>query len=858
MNDFIQPRQDPRLRPYLKDVQDWHGYVRFLGLPTLQDHPDTPMHELFVPPLLSKIFISADSQINHWPQSAPVLATLREVRRLVVLGDPGSGKSTLINWLAWLLVSGVEERVPDWLQHCIPLPFVLREMELAQIASFDDLLESFLKRPVAARLKGQKDLLMELLSAGRVLVLADGLDEVSNQQRETLRNALWDGLDQYPESFFLATSRIIGYEDCPIDVKKTFNGDVTKLTITFDGQEFTIPGSDVNDLEIGEKYTEIRYILPFEDDRIRAFSVNWYRLRSLKPTADSDAEQFIKALFQDETTQRLARNPQLLTLMALIFRVRAHLPDGRALLYGLIAEAYLESIDKARHIGGSAADAAPWREKQRWLARVGFELQYRRTSAELRQDGTQHEESPAPPHGGERELLAQREEVVGWLAKAMEESGYAADPGFVESYLDWVARRSGLLLPRGEGQFAFVHLSFQEYFAALYLTEYLADVDWVLAQREENSEWEGDRRVSAAHLRSWAKDIRWQETLVFCFESFAHQPKDAKRLAGWLFGEDYQDFVSAHQPTEMPFETPEQAPRAELLARILTNPHTGLKANERERIFEALWQYWEKAERRFSAYLQNTNPKALSRILATEEWAKRFWQHLLALNPTELNLNKSAINDLSFVSGLTKLSGLSLEQTAISDLLPLADLTGLQLLILNQTPVSDLSPLAGLTGLLYLSLSQTSVSDLSPLAGLTGLQSLSLSQTSVSDLSPLAGLTGLQSLFLGQTPVNNLSPLTGLTGLQYLSLNQTPVSELSPLARLTDLQSLFLGQTLVNNLSPLTGLTGLQDLSLNYTPVSDLSPLLNLPKLETLFLGGVSAPIPPALRQHGGLEIYGP
>ena len=58
------------------------------------------------------------------------------------------------------------------------------------------------------------------------------------------------------------------------------------------------------------------------------------------------------------------RIPNLLTFMALIHRVRAMLPDGRALLYNEIGEAYLETIDTFR---GLQEMDFPLHQKMRWL-----------------------------------------------------------------------------------------------------------------------------------------------------------------------------------------------------------------------------------------------------------------------------------------------------------------------------------------------------------------------------------------------------------------------------------------------------------------------------------------------------------
>ena len=74
----------------------------------------------------------------------------------------------------------------------------------------------------------------------------------------------------------------------------------------------------------------------------------------------------------------------------------------------------------------------------------------------------------------QQEILANENDVQIWLSKAMKLSGAENANDEARSVLDYFARRSGLLLPRGEGQFAFMHLSLQEYFAACYLEQHLA------------------------------------------------------------------------------------------------------------------------------------------------------------------------------------------------------------------------------------------------------------------------------------------------------------------------------------------------------------------------------------------------
>jgi predicted NACHT family NTPase len=59
--------------------------------------------------------------------------------------------------------------------------------------------------------------------------------------------------------------------------------------------------------------------------------------------------------------------PNLLTMMALIHRNRANLPNGKALLYEDIAQAYLKTIDEFRRI---TEHTESLQDIKRWLGEV--------------------------------------------------------------------------------------------------------------------------------------------------------------------------------------------------------------------------------------------------------------------------------------------------------------------------------------------------------------------------------------------------------------------------------------------------------------------------------------------------------
>ena len=689
---------NPTLRSYLSNVRDWHGYIRFLGLPDRRDHPDVIIDRLFVPPLLTDRYVSADDNPANWSAATETLMTALSIDKpMVILGDPGTGKSALVNYLVWLLSRPAENGLVARIGWHLPVPMILRDLRLDGVTDFNGLLQAFLKHAMSAPLRDDT-FLHETLAAGQAFILLDGIDEIGDiEARETLRLAVFDGFARYPRCRWLLTSRIVDYSEVPFDRHEGYNRDGN-----FDADGPIIDRMD--DLFIKRSRVaflpdvERRYIAPFDDPRIEAFARRWYEVREAAAVrAGEDAAHLVKAVHADDGILRLARIPHLLTMMALIHRIEATLPQERALLYDRIAEAYLESIDKYRGIYSGAADL-PF--KKRWLARVGFEMQRRRT---------------AQSEPGRSEVLVDAADVFGWVRAEMERHPLpGADTP--EKFLQFVKRRSGLLLPRGENRYAFIHLSFQEYFAAHTLKREVTTPTWIRTGKSAI----GFRSES---LPKWGRKTAWTETLVFLFEMLSSEEDWHDDLRDRVFGDNFSHLC----------DTRDSVSGLSILASRLVN-------YRRSRV---------TSSEIVDAICNRTNKERVHK----------------------LNLSMLQVSDVSPISRLTSLQYLSLNGTQISDLAPLARLTSLQHLSFDITQISDLTPLARLTSLQHLSLDGTPVTDVTPLAGLTSLQHLSLNWTQISDLTPLAHLTSLEHLSLGGTHISDLTPLAHLTSLEHLSLD---------------------------------------------------------------------------------------
>jgi internalin A len=802
--DFVDVWNCRPLLAYFRELSQWHGFIQFLGLGLHGEYQDVRTERLFVEPQLSPRLISPDEEETSWRRLESVWEALEKRRRLFILGDPGSGKSTLINWITGNLIGYGENPYRRALGSLVPFPFVLRDLVLSGVRSWDDLLAAFLEQPKAAALRTETALIEHLFRTGQAIALFDGFDEVGGgARRRAVADAIGSAMAAYPDSRFMMSSRIVGFDGSELfpDVwpkveKRKPSALQSPHPDFFSGEE----GDEILAFReaAAEELDLIRYLAPFSLEQVWSFCCNWYgTMESNSAQAEAKYHALTSAIIQEQRLQSIARVPNLLTMMALVHRNNGYLPDGRVELYHAITNAYLESIDRFRKFDPSNINYTLDQQKA-WLARVAWEAQQLR-DGQLQADQNNGEQ--------ERPVLIPYAVLSDLVAKAIRDDGVAVDPQVAaEEWLGHVARRSGLLIPKAEGLYAFTHLSFQEYFAAHHLRREIARIASLMF--EQPSQAGRIRKKFVVELRRYSEISGWHETLVLLFESLSG---DWAQWAEILLQEMYPRRDDAALQKE-------STQRLELLA-VLAMDSVIVLPRSRDALLASLWRVELAHQARLEKFWEKTvTYRVRIKLLSRSAWLGRSWDSLLSVagECNQLNLDGAPITNLSPLAGLASLRELHLDNTGLTDLSPLADLTSLQELYLDNTGGTDLSPLAGLASLRWLSLTNTGVTDLSPLAGLTSLEWLFLDNTGVTDLSPLAGLVSLRwlSLLSSNIGVTDLSPLAGLTSLEWLFLNNTGVTDLSPLASLASLRELHLDNTKVTDLSPLTNLKDLKILGI--------------------------------------------
>ncbi len=413
--------------------------------------------------------------------------------RLVVLGDPGSGKTTLLKYLALTFAQdfnspnvaqavSLREAQTDSLRYVqqrlglderrlpilLPLRDFARYLETAcpdNGADGPKLLLDYLRLYFTNQdLALPADFFETRLKAGACVALFDGVDEVASMTtRQRIARILEKFTLAYPQNRYVVTSRIVGY---------------------------------TAGARLGAEYATTT-VRDFTDEDIARFARHWnravesvlaggateYALRK----GEAEAEKLIQAIKGNARVHELAVNPLLLTVIALVQRYRAQLPDRRVELYEEALEVLLVQWDAVK--GLEEADIAV-------LQDLKLDAGDRRSLLEPIALWLMEQ------HAREIELDTLRRQL-GQPFQIMLKDERQANKA-VAGFIALIDARSGLLTERGQGIYAFSHLTFQEHLAARAVADRADNVAYTLA-RLDDSWWREVVLLEAGYLSTQGK-----------------------------------------------------------------------------------------------------------------------------------------------------------------------------------------------------------------------------------------------------------------------------------------------------------------------------------------------------------------
>ncbi|MCP5002492.1 MAG: SUMF1/EgtB/PvdO family nonheme iron enzyme [Planctomycetes bacterium] len=438
-------------------------------------------------------------------ESVPIQAieAVGAMERLVILGRPGGGKSTLTNHILAKLAkirlgeAKEDEKLSGWAPdtQLVPIRIILREFAAwipqNEKCGYDGLVWDYIEHLL--KKWGCKEYFSPLkhkLDNEGGVIFFDGLDEVREKDEERKRSIIVTAVGEFATPLkkcrIIVTCREYAYQK---------------------GSPWRLPESDFHVVELDL----------FKAEQIKAFIGTWYKTTGKwygwdEKRCDAEAEVLYKAVVSLPHLRELGQYPLLLTLMSQVHGRDGYLPEDRADLYeravNLLLSHWENRIVRDEQGGFSV--------EQGIIMQLGIRTDSIRKALE-KVSLAAHERQQK--EGGDRSQCAgvPREDLREELA-----SDPDIDRNQAEKIIVYIQERAGLLQAEDNKTFTFPHRTFQEYLAASCIRRMGDYEDYLKERIHDDLQW-------------------WREVFLLAAGSFRDTPKNIYQLIDTLIPDEYDE-----------------------------------------------------------------------------------------------------------------------------------------------------------------------------------------------------------------------------------------------------------------------------------------------------------------------------
>ena len=460
-----------QITEYLTWLEESTRTLELRGIAARDTRVSLPLAEIFVPLRATM----ADQRHQEEAREIALDQVLTVGERLAVIGGPGSGKSTVLQYIAWVLATALLENDGAWAEAKLgvrlsaaeplpPLPIYLPLSAYARLRfhssqgnetlTFPDFIQHYLKQSHCTIGGLPPAFFARLLQSGRsVILLLDGLDEVADEQQRAIVTQTIERLVAGRKGLrVVVTCRSVAYKGQAI------------LTRDF-RQVMVQPLDEVHVTQLVKQAYGAVYVANQAEQETRTLEL----LTGIERLEGEHARR-------RSAEERLINSPLLVRMLLIVHLNDRKLPQHRADLY----RRFVETILTSDHVS------------DREVAQALSSLRGNNLALMSHLAFAMHSQGEEQGREIERESL-----------EALLDPAYAAEtPAFLQ-----LIHLRGTLVEERNGFYRFLHLAFQEYLAARYLAqeywrnEGMKPTFAFLAQQTPHSWWREVATLLPGYLR---------------------------------------------------------------------------------------------------------------------------------------------------------------------------------------------------------------------------------------------------------------------------------------------------------------------------------------------------------------------